>query len=340
MATRSDRVYVETTILSKIFVKNNEISEYLRYDGKNKKERLLDMKLLSFNYNNQVRFGLKVKKEEAVWDVLAIQEQLAVLPEFPQTMVEGVAKGLDFVEQIRKLVEAASKDENPEQFKRAFTDITWLAPIPRTPKNVICVGKNYADHAAEMGGVAPEDLIVFTKSPLSIAADEETLPLHADKTASLDYEGELAIVIGKGGKDIPKSLAYDYIFGYTIANDISARDVQYRHEQFFLGKSLEGTCPLGPYLVTKDELPDPHALTIVTKVNDQIRQNASTKDMLFKVDTLISTISQYVTLEPGDVILTGTPAGVGKGMNPPTFLKNGDVVKVSVEGIGTLVNRF
>ena len=312
----------------------------MRYDEKKSKGALNEMKLLSFTYNDQVRFGLKVKKEEAVWDVLAIQEQLAVLPEFAKTMVEGVAKGLDFVEQIRKLVEAASKDENPAQFKRAFTDITWLSPIPRTPKNIICVGRNYADHAAEMGGVSPEDLIVFTKSPLTIAADEQTLPLHAHKTNSLDYEGELAIVIGKGGKNIPKNLAYDYVFGYSIANDISARDVQYRHEQFFLGKSLDGTCPIGPYVVTKDELPDPHALTIVTKENDEIRQNASTKNMLFQVDTLISTISTYVTLEPGDIILTGTPAGVGKGMNPPTYLKSGDVVKVSVEGIGTLVNRF
>ncbi|UZN00152.1 fumarylacetoacetate hydrolase family protein [Lysinibacillus sp. MHQ-1] len=129
-------------------------------------------------------------------------------------------------------------------------------------------------------------------------------------------------------------------FGYTIANDITARDLQEKHKQFFLGKSLEGTCPLGPYLVTKDEIPNPQDLTVVTKVNDEVRQNGSTKDMMFSVETLVSILSEHVTLEPGDVILTGTPAGVGKGMNPPQFLKAGDTVKVSIQGIGTLVNHF
>lgn len=187
---------------------------------------------------------------------------------------------------------------------------------------------------------APKDLLVFTKSPTSIAADEQVLPIHGNKTNSLDYEGELAVVIGKHGKDIPKNLAFDYVFGYTIANDITARDLQDRHKQYFLGKSLDGTCPLGPYIVTKDEIADPQKLTVVTKVNGEVRQNGSTKDMMFTVEELISILSQYVTLEPGDVILTGTPAGVGKGMTPPTFLKAGDEVKVSIEGIGTLSNRF
>ena len=135
-------------------------------------------------------------------------------------------------------------------------------------------------------------------------------------------------------------MAFDYVFGYTIANDLTARDLQQKHKQFFLGKSLEGTCPMGPYLVTKDELPDPQALTVVTKVNGEIRQNGSTKDMLFTVEDIIAIVSKYVTLEPGDVILTGTPAGVGKGMNPPQYLKAGDEVKISIEGIGTLANRF
>src|SRR5690606_28025588 len=133
-------------------------------------------------------------------------------------------------------------------------------PIPRTQKNILCVGKNYDEHAREMGTVAPSDLLVFTKSPTTIAADGQVLPIHASKTDSLDYEGELAVVIGKHGKDIPKNLAFDYVFGYTIANDITARDLQERHGQYFLGKSLDSTCPLGPYLVTKDELPNPQDL--------------------------------------------------------------------------------
>ena len=299
------------------------------------------MKLLSFKLDGQVKFGPKVKREEAVWDVLKIQQELNVLPSFPSTIIEGISLGFDFVEQMRKLVEAARQSDNIESFKQSFTEIEWLAPIPRTPKNILCVGKNYNEHAIEMGEQkAPENILVFTKSPTAIAADEATLPIHANKTDKLDYEGELAIVIGKRGQNIPKALAFDYIFGYTIGNDISARDVQYRHGQYFLGKSLDGTCPLGPYLVSKDEIPDPQNLSIATKVNGEIRQNSSTKHMMFPVDDIISIVSQYVTLEPGDVILTGTPEGVGQGMNPPQYLKAGDEVKISIEGIGTLANRF
>lgn len=297
------------------------------------------MKLLSYRLNDKIYFGPKVKKEEAVWDVSHIQETLQVLPKFPTTIIDGVGLGMDFLEQIRKLVEAASKAEQPNNFKRSFTEIEWLSPIPRTPKNIMAIGKNYADHAKEMGGTASQ-FVVFTKSPTSIAADEQTLSLHADITNSFDYEGELAIVIGKQGKNIPEKLAYDYIFGYTIANDLTARDLQTKHQQYFLGKSLEGSCPMGPYVVTKDELPNPQELVVVTKVNDEIRQNGKTSDMVFSVEQIIAEISKSVTLEPGDVILTGTPAGVGKGFNPPRYLKSGDVVKISIEGIGTLVNKF
>ncbi|MEK4522869.1 fumarylacetoacetate hydrolase family protein [Psychrobacillus sp. FSL W7-1493] len=297
------------------------------------------MKLLSYRLNDKIYFGPKVKKEEAVWDVLTIQEELQVLPNFPATIVQGVSFGMDFIEQIRVLIETALKEEDPNRFKRSFTEIEWLSPIPRTPKNVMAIGKNYADHAKEMGGVA-EDFVVFTKAPTTIAADEQTLPVHSEVTTSLDYEGELAIVIGKEGKNIPSKLAYDYIFGYTIANDITARDLQKKHQQFFLGKSLDWSCPMGPYVVTKDEIPNPQDLTIVTKVNDEIRQNGVTSDMIYSVENIICEISKVVTLEPGDIILTGTPAGVGKGFNPPKFLKSGDIVKVSIEGIGTLVNKF
>ncbi|CAM3100437.1 fumarylacetoacetate hydrolase family protein [Filibacter tadaridae] len=298
------------------------------------------MKLLSFRYNGQTAFGPKVKKEDAVWNMLAIAEAYGEA-NFPQTITDGIAAGLDFVEKVRKLTEQAQVDENPDRFKQPFTAIEWLAPLPRTAKNIICVGKNYADHAAEMGAEAPpEKLVVFTKSPTTLAADEQDISVHADVTESLDYEGELAIIICKEGRNIPKQLAYDYVFGYSIANDVTARDIQAAHGQYFLGKSLDGSCPMGPYIVTKDEIPDAHDLSIVTKVNDEVRQNGHTSSMLFSIDELIAEISRYVTLESGDIILTGTPAGVGKGMTPPTFLRKGDTVKVSIEGIGTLVNRF
>ena len=298
------------------------------------------MKLLSFRYEEKERFGPKVKKEEAVWDVLAIQQQLEVLPSFPAQLIEGLSQGMEFVEQIRKLMEAAAQSENPEDFKRSFSDIEWLAPITRTPKNIIAIGKNYADHAKEMGGEAPENLVVFTKTPNCIVPNDSTVPVHSDLTDSYDYEGELAVVISKAGKSIPKQLAYDYVFGYTIANDLTARDIQSRHQQYFLGKSLEGSCPMGPYLVTKDEIPEAQDLSIVTKVNDEVRQNGNTENMIRRVDDIIAEVSKYIALEPGDVILTGTPAGVGKGFNPPKFLKAGDTVKVSIESIGTLVTHL
>lgn len=298
------------------------------------------MKLVSFQFEGKTLFGPKVKREEAVWDVLAIATHYEKA-DFPATIIEGVASGLDFVESIRSLVAQAEQDDNAERFKYSFGAIEWLAPIPRTPKNVICVGKNYLDHATEMGDDAPpEKLMIFTKSPTAIVADEQDLPVHAELTKSLDYEGELAVVISKGGRNIPKQLAYDYVFGYTIANDVTARDIQTAHGQFFLGKSLDGSCPMGPYLVTKNELPNSDKLSIVTKVNDEVRQNGNTKSMIYKIDDLIAEISRFVTLEPGDIILTGTPAGVGKGMQPPTFLRKGDTVKISIEGIGTLSNRF
>ncbi len=207
---------------------------------------LIFMKILSFRYNDVLSFGPKVKKEEAVWDVLAIQETLQVLPSYATTIVEGTTNGYEFVEQTRKLVSAAQQSEDPSQFKHDFTEIEWLAPIPRTTKNIICIGKNYDEHAKEMGAEqAPEDIIVFTKAPTSIAADEQTLSLHADVTSQLDYEGELAVVIAKKGKNIPKNLAFDYVFGYTIANDITARDLQDKHKQYFLRKKSRWFMPNG-----------------------------------------------------------------------------------------------
>jgi len=298
------------------------------------------MKLLSFRYEGKEGFGPKVKKEDAVWDLVAIQQQLEVLPAFPAQLIEGIPQGMEFVEQIRKLMEAAVQSDRSEEFKHSYAEIEWLAPISKTPKNIIAIGKNYADHAKEMGGEAPTDLVVFTKASTSISAAGETVSVHSDVTDSYDYEGELAVVIGKAGHKIPKQMAYDYVFGYTIANDLTARDIQAKHQQYFLGKSLPGSCPIGPYIVTKDEIPQSQNLSIVTKVNDEIRQNGNTENMIRRVDELIAEVSKYVALEPGDILLTGTPAGVGKGFTPPKFLKAGDTVKVSIESIGTLVTHL
>lgn len=297
------------------------------------------MKLLSYRHQDVMKYGPKVKKEEAVWDLLAINEELEVYSAFPASLAAGVEGGMDFIEKIRTLVQKAEQHEKKDNFKTSFGEIEWLSPIPRTPKNIMAIGKNYADHAKEMGGEAV-DFVVFTKSPTSIVGDEATVSAHGSLTSALDYEGELAIVIGKGGKNIPERMAFDAIFGYSIANDITARDLQKQHQQFFLGKSLDGSCPIGPYVVTKEELANPSALSIVTKVNDEIRQNGKTSDMVYSIEQIISKLSAVVTLEPGDIILTGTPAGVGKGFEPPKFLTSGDTVKVSIEGIGTLVTHI
>lgn len=223
-----------------------------------------------------------------------------------------------------------------------------LAPIPRTPKNVFCVGKNYHEHAKEFAGsgfdggakdVVPPFPVVFSKPHTSIIATGEPILGHLDPTGGLDYEGEVGVVIGKGGRGIAKADSLQHVFGYTIINDVTARHLQKRHSQWVLGKGLDSFCPMGPAILTADEAPDPTKLTITTWVNGEQRQHASVSDLIFDIPTLIEAISAGVTLEPGDVIATGTPVGVGIGFSPPRFLASGDVVRIEVPGIGMLENR-
>ncbi|KIL45649.1 fumarylacetoacetate hydrolase family protein [Jeotgalibacillus soli] len=300
------------------------------------------MKFLSFRFEDKLLYGVKVKKEEAAWNIVRIHKELLPNENVPASLLEGIQNGMELQETVRKCIRAAEESDHVSRYKVKFTDLVWEAPIPRTPKNVICIGKNYRDHVMELGGDGnvPEAIVVFTKAATSITGDNSLIPSYEEITKELDYEGELAIVIGKKGKNIPKQQAIDYVFGYTIVNDVTARDLQLKHKQFFLGKSLDATCPMGPYLVSKDEIPNPGQLSIVTKVNDEIRQDGNTRDMLFSIEEIIATLSRGMTLEPGDVIATGTPAGVGKGMNPPEFLKKGDQVKISIQGIGTLFNEI
>lgn len=223
-----------------------------------------------------------------------------------------------------------------------------LAPIPRTPKNVFCVGKNYHEHAKEFAGsgfdggakdVVPPFPVVFSKPHTSIIATGEPILGHLDPTGGLDYEGEVGVVIGKGGRGIAKADSLQHVFGYTIINDVTARHLQKRHSQWVLGKGLDSFCPMGPAILTADEAPNPTKLTITTWVNGEQRQHASVSDLIFDIPTLIEAISAGVTLEPGDVIATGTPVGVGIGFSPPRFLASGDVVRIEVPGIGMLENR-
>lgn len=300
------------------------------------------MKFLSYNYQNESSYGVKVKKEEAAWDLKKLFKKFSSYQ--PNTLLEGIqATEYTFLEEVRKIVELAQADDNPNQYKVYLKDIEWLAPIPKPTKNILCAGHNYESHVKELGdqlATTPKDVIIFTKSPTTLVGDNATVPSHKEVTSQFDYEGELAIVISKPAKNILRPLALDYIFGYTILNDLTARDIQKKHNQFFLGKSLDQSAPMGPYLVTKDEVASPEAMTLVTKVNGEVRQNSATNDMLFRIDDLIVEISKIMTLEPGDIIATGTPAGVGSAMNPPQFLKTGDEIKVSITSIGTLTTKI
>jgi 2-keto-4-pentenoate hydratase/2-oxohepta-3-ene-1,7-dioic acid hydratase in catechol pathway len=231
----------------------------------------------------------------------------------------------------------------------ALIPTVWLAPVPRPARNIMCVGKNYRDHAREFGGsgfdssvgaageVIPDAPIIFTKVPETVIADGATIRYPHGVSDALDYEAELAVVIGRGGKGIRKADALTHVFGYTIVNDVTARDWQRRHKQWFLGKSFDTFCPMGPWIVTADEV-DVANLTVRCWVNDELRQDANTRDLIFDVPTLIETISAGITLYPGDIIATGTPAGVGVGFSPPKYLQPGDVVRMTIDGIGTLTN--
>lgn len=214
--------------------------------------------------------------------------------------------------------------------------VRFEAPIPRPPK-FVCVGLNYRDHAAEVGAQLPEAPVLFSKFASSVIGPGARIQLPA-ASAKVDYEAELAIVIGKRARDVAKDKAGDVIAGYTIVNDVSARDLQFARNQWLAGKSLDTFGVMGPALVTADEIADPHALSVRTWVNDELRQNSTTAQLVFGVSELIADMSRLWTLEPGDVIATGTPGGVGISFKPPRFLKSGDRVRIEIEGLGTLSN--
>ncbi|MEB8126094.1 FAA hydrolase family protein [Staphylococcus succinus] len=296
------------------------------------------MKFLSFRHEGQTSYGVKVKREEAAWDLKKVFADFAEGEFHPKTLLHGLQQNqvVDFQEQVRKAVVAAEDSGKGEDYKVQFADVEFLPPVTPT-NNIIAFGRNYQEHANELNHEV-QRLYVFTKAASSLTGDNSTIPNHQDITDQLDYEGELGIVIGKSGEKIPKGLALDYVYGYTIINDITDRKAQKAQDQAFLSKSLTGGCPVGPYIVTKDELPTPEDVNIVTKVNNDIRQDGNTGQMILKIDELIEEISKYVALHPGDIIATGTPAGVGAGMNPPQFLQPGDEVKVTIDNIGTLTN--
>jgi 2-keto-4-pentenoate hydratase/2-oxohepta-3-ene-1,7-dioic acid hydratase in catechol pathway len=215
----------------------------------------------------------------------------------------------------------------------------WLAPIPRPSKNITCVGRNYAAHTREGGAAPPEVPVFFTKPPTTVIGPDAPVLYHR-VTQELDYEVELAVVVGKRGRNIPASKALDHVFGYTIMNDVTARDLQRRHQQWFKGKSLDTFAPLGPWIVHRSAIANPQNLRLSMRVNGETRQSSHTSQMLFPVAQLIEALSAGTTLEPGDILATGTPEGVGMRYSPPRYLHVGDVMEAEVEGIGILRNRI
>lgn len=229
----------------------------------------------------------------------------------------------------------------------AISAVRLEAPLPLPRRNIFCVGRNYHAHAKELSASVFKDNnanpeswpIVFTKVPECVVGPHDDVVLPIGVSEQIDYESELAVVIGKGGRNISRAEAMEHVFGYTIVNDVTARDVQMRHQQWDLGKSFDTFCPMGPWIVTADEL-DGTRTRVRGWVNGELRQDGQTTDLIFDIPTLIETCSRGITLYPGDVIATGTPAGVGMGMTPPRYLKAGDVVRVEIDGIGAIENRF
>ena len=260
----------------------------------------------------------------------------------PDNMLDLIDLGFELVEELNDMI-AETDAELFDEIAYEMDEVTFLAPIPKPRKNIIGIGLNYTEHVAESArtldttGKLPQKPIIFSKPPTTVTATNTDIIKNTKLTEQLDWEVELAVVIGKKGKYVAKTDAMDYVFGYTVINDISARDCR-REGQWIVSKGQDTFAPMGPILVTKDEIENPHNLNLSLKVNGVEKQNSNTKFLLFNINDLIEDLSIVFTLEPGDIIATGTPSGVGAGRNPQEWLHNGDVVEATVEGIGTIVN--
>ena len=286
------------------------------------------MKLVTYQYDGETGFGA-VKEDRVIIPLTAVAPNLLSLIELGES---GLAVARSHL--------AGSTATIP------LENATLLAPIPIPPRNIMCLGKNYAEHAAETQRVweeqpeLPEFPLIFNKATTAVNGPFCDIPYDASVSTAIDFEAELVVVIGRTGKNISREEVMDYVFGYTIMNDVTARDLQRRHKQFFKGKSLDGHAPMGPWIVTKNDIPDPHNLRVTCQVNDVLKQDDNTSKMIFDIPETIAQLSLGMTLLPGDLIATGTPSGVGFARTPPEFLQPGDQVTCSVEGIGSISNRI
>jgi 2-keto-4-pentenoate hydratase/2-oxohepta-3-ene-1,7-dioic acid hydratase in catechol pathway len=290
------------------------------------KKEQIDVRLVSYELEDHRAIG-------------ALEEQGIVnLAAVAPTMLDLIEKGAAGISAAQEVVASASRF-------LPLDEVKLLAPIPAPRRNVICLGLNYAAHAMESTSVIgeknpiPEFPVVFTKATTTVNGPYDDFPFDPSVSVMIDWEVELAVIVGTPGRNISVDKAMDHVYGYTVMNDISARDLQRRHKQFFKGKSLDGSCPLGPCIVTADAVADPHNLRVTTRVNGVVKQDSNTRDLIFDIPATIASLSNGMTLLSGDIIATGTPSGVGAARKPPEFLKPGDWVECEVEGIGTIRNN-
>lgn len=291
------------------------------------------------NYVKDATEGIGILKDDYVVDLQYIFSNIGEKNP-PKTMIEFIEYSDDSkLNAIEKFLSGDNLESIP------LDSVKISAPIPYPRRNVFCLGKNYVEHVKEIkitriaGNDVPAAPIYFTKTACPAIGQGDSIKFSPKTTEQVDYEAELGVIIGKDGINIPEEDAEKYIFGYTIINDVSARDLQGKHTQWFKGKSLDTFCPMGPVIVHKSEIPFPVELNISCKVNGELRQNSNTKKLIFDIPYILSDLSKGLTLKAGDIIATGTPSGVGMGFNPVKVLRNGDVVECTIEKIGTLINK-
>ena len=293
------------------------------------------MKLATCMHNSEVHLAVVQA------DSILLPASCPGWPAEIDSMLQVIDDGDRYLADLHELVRQSGRER-----WIALDSVELLSPIPRPRQNMMCLGWNYMEHVEETtrkmveAPKLPKYPIVFTKAVSSMNGPFADIPVNPDVSDKMDWEVELGVIIGKGGQGVRREHALQHVFGYTVINDVSARDLQKRHKQFFLGKSLTGACPMGPWIVTRDEIPDPQALNLACQVNNQIKQNSNTRHQIFDTATVIETLSRSMRLEPGDIIATGTPNGVGYVRNPPEYLLPGDIVECEIESIGTIRNTI
>jgi len=306
------------------------------------------MKLVTFQHATHTSVGVIIG-EEFVLDVNiayanwqtgdSCDSDMPFVPDMKSLLTRG-AEGLAIVSEFVEVSQSAIRSHNSEALPQGLIpvkNVRLLAPVPN-PQKIVAIGQNYRDHCAEQGVEPPDHPIIFAKFPTSIIGPYESITWDPELTSEVDYEAELAVVIGQKARNVAEEDAFDFVAGYMNANDVSARDLQFGDRQWVRGKSLDTFCPTGPYLVIKDEIADPHALAIRAILNDTVMQDSDTSNLIFSVPYLIAYASRAFTLLPGDILLTGTPPGVGVFRNPKVLLKPGDTITIEVEHLGSLTN--